>query len=88
MSTAERESQEQSSSVLESDQEKEQTSVINVESDRENAITNVPDLGKAPDGGLRAWFVAIGACCIFFSTRLLSVLLEGSCCIFFNHFAC
>ena len=30
--------------------------------------SDIGDLEKAPDGGLRAWLVAIGAACIFFST--------------------
>jgi hypothetical protein len=30
-------------------------------------LGEMKDFGKAPDGGLRAWLVAVGAGCVFFS---------------------
>lgn len=30
-------------------------------------LGEMKDLGQAPDGGLRAWLVAVGAGCVFFS---------------------
>ncbi|XXG97500.1 hypothetical protein Hte_003804 [Hypoxylon texense] len=53
MSTTEREIREQSPVVA-----------VKVNPDQEKAT---PDLDEAPDGGLRAWLVTIGACCILFS---------------------
>ncbi|KAI1780688.1 MFS general substrate transporter [Hypoxylon cercidicola] len=51
MSTTERES-------------REQITIVAVEPDQEK---ETPDLEEAPDGGLRAWLVTIGACCVLFS---------------------
>ncbi|KAI1381308.1 MFS general substrate transporter [Hypoxylon crocopeplum] len=45
----------------------EQDSINVVDSDQEKATVTTPDFGEAPDGGLRAWLVAIGASCMFFS---------------------
>lgn len=44
-----------------------QNSVIAAELDQEKTTPDSPNLGEAPDGGLRAWLVAAGAACIFFS---------------------
>lgn len=38
-----------------------------MEAGREKTALDVSDLEEAPDGGLRAWLVAAGACCLFFT---------------------
>ncbi|KAI1210769.1 MFS general substrate transporter [Annulohypoxylon truncatum] len=45
----------------------EKGSVSSFEPGQETAPTNMLDFEEAPDGGLRAWLVTIGACCVFFS---------------------
>ncbi|KAI1388514.1 major facilitator superfamily domain-containing protein [Hypoxylon trugodes] len=45
----------------------EQDSINAAELGKEKAPVDIPDLEEAPDGGLRAWLVTIGASCVFFS---------------------
>lgn len=45
--------------------EKEGQKSINLE--QEKIAPGSPDFGEAPDGGPRAWLVAAGSACIFFS---------------------
>ena len=45
-----------------------QKSIINTELGEEKSPPNFPEFEAAPDGGPRAWLVATGAACIFFST--------------------
>jgi hypothetical protein len=44
-----------------------QKSIIAAELDEEKTTPDSPDFGEAPDGGPRAWLVAAGGACIFFS---------------------
>jgi hypothetical protein len=44
-----------------------QRSPIPKEAAEEKAFTKDPSLDRAPDGGLRAWLVAIGTACTFFA---------------------
>ncbi|KAI2464598.1 MFS general substrate transporter [Annulohypoxylon bovei var. microspora] len=46
---------------------REKGSTSSSELEQEAANADVLDLGEAPDGGLRAWLVTVGACCVFFS---------------------
>ncbi|KAF2477301.1 monocarboxylate permease-like protein [Lindgomyces ingoldianus] len=45
----------------------EQKSINPADLDEETTTPNSSGFGEAPDGGLRAWLVAAGAACIFFS---------------------
>ncbi|KAI1412361.1 MFS general substrate transporter [Hypoxylon sp. FL1857] len=45
----------------------EKGSLSSVELGQGGEIANPSKLPEAPDGGLRAWLVAAGACCVFFS---------------------
>ncbi|KAI1454794.1 MFS general substrate transporter [Annulohypoxylon moriforme] len=45
----------------------EKGSVSSLEPGQESTPIDVLDLEEAPDGGLRAWLVTVGACCVFFS---------------------
>ncbi|KAI0112720.1 MFS general substrate transporter [Hypoxylon sp. NC0597] len=45
----------------------EKGSISSLELGQGGEIVDASNLPEAPDGGLRAWLVAIGACCVFFS---------------------
>jgi hypothetical protein len=44
-----------------------QKSIVATERGEEKPPPHSPDFGEAPDGGSRAWLVAAGGACIFFS---------------------